>query len=252
MVADERFYAGIRDFTARLADVVAAEDETTHIPTCPDWTLRQLATHVGRGQRWATEIVTRRSAEAVAFRDVPDGRIPDDAAARPGWLTSGAARLVETLTEAGQAEVWTLTGLGPASFWARRIAHETAVHTADSELATGRRADIPADLAADGIDEWLMLLTSDPDNPLPLHDEGQSLHLHATDAGLNGAGEWLLRRTASGLAVERGHAKADVAVRGPAAELMLVLMRRLPAAGPQVEVLGDGTVLSRWLEDTPF
>jgi uncharacterized protein (TIGR03083 family) len=252
MVSEERLYEGIQEPTARLAAVVAGTDEDARIPTCPDWSLRQLATHVGRAHRWAAEIVTRRSPEFIAFRDVPDGRIPDDPAARPGWLTSGAALLVDTLAEAGSAPVWTPAGINPATFWARRMAHETAVHVADAELATGRAPSIPADLAADGIDEWLMFLTADPGDPLPLHEEGQTLHLHATDSGPDGAGEWLIRRTDSGLAVERGHAHADVALRGPAGELLLVMLRRLPPAVPQVEVLGDGALLAHWLEHTPL
>jgi len=41
-------------------------------------------------------------------------------------------------------------------------------------------------------------------------------------------------------------------VRGPAASLLLVLMRRLPADDPGVEVLGDRALFGRWLEQTPF
>jgi uncharacterized protein (TIGR03083 family) len=253
LVGEERFYAGIRDSTARLAGIVTDEDETRRIPTCPDWTLRQLATHVGRGQRWAAEIVIRRSPEFIAYRDVPDGRIPDDPAARPDWLNAGASLLIDSVRAGGAGHVWTLAGLGPGSFWARRMAHETAVHLADAELAVGRDVKIAADLAADGIDEWLGFAAGgDPSGELPLPAEGQTLHIHVTDDGLDGAGEWLITRTADGLAVEPGHAKADVAVRGPAAPLLLVLMRRLPPADPAVEVLGDRELLSYWLEHTPF
>lgn len=259
MITEDRLYAGIRESTARLAGIVAAADEGTRIPTCPDWSLRQLATHVGRAQRWAAEIISRRSAEAVAFRDVPDGRIPDDPAARPGWLNAGAARLIDTVSGGPAERVWTFIGPRAASFWGRRMAHETAVHTADAELATGRPVAMAADLAADGIDEWLMLLSQDPDQAQREHqggpalrETGQTLHLHATDEGLEGAGEWLITRTPSGLSVEPGHAKADAAVRGPAAGLLLVLLRRLPPDAPGTEVLGDAGVLTHWLEHTPY
>jgi hypothetical protein len=40
-------------------------------------------------------------------------------------------------------------------FWARRMAHETAVHRFDAELADGTPTPIKADLAADGVDEIL-------------------------------------------------------------------------------------------------
>ncbi len=97
MISEERFYAGIRESTARLAGIVSDEDDAQPIPTCPEWTLRQLATHVGRAQRWAAEIVARRSAEFIPFRDVPDGRLPDDPAERPDWLNSGASRLIDAV-----------------------------------------------------------------------------------------------------------------------------------------------------------
>lgn len=253
MNGEERYYAGLRESTARLAGIVTDEDEAERIPTCPDWTLRQLATHVGRAQRWAAEIVTRRSAEAIAFRDVPDGRIPDDPARRPDWLNSGTTLLIDAVRDSGGAQVWTFLGPRPAGFWARRMAHETAVHLADAELAVGREVKIDADLAADGIAEWLELLTADPGQPADaLRGEGQTLHLHATDEGLDGAGEWLITRTPAGLDVGRGHAKADVAVRGPAASLLLVLMRRLPPDHRGVEVLGDQDLLAHWLQNTPF
>jgi uncharacterized protein (TIGR03083 family) len=252
MLTDERYYAGIREPTARLAGIVSTADAATRIPSCPDWSLRQLATHLGRGQRWAAEIVRRRSAEFVQFRDVPDGRIPDDPAARPDWLNAGPALLTRTLADAGQEHVWTFLGMRPASFWARRMAHETAVHVADAELAIGHPVSIPADLAVDGIDEWLMLLSQDSDGSKPLAAEGQTLHLHATDDGLDGAGEWLVRSTGPGITVERGHARADVALRGPAASLLLVLLRRLPVGTPGVELLGDSTIFTNWLEQTPY
>ena len=40
--------------------------------------------------------------------------------------------------------------------------------------------------------------------------------------------------TPSGVTVARSHGKADVAVRGPAASLLLVLTRRLPPADPRI------------------
>ena len=49
----------------------------------------------------------------------------------------------------------------------------------------------------------------------------------------------LVTLTPSGVAVTRGHGKADVAVRGPAARQLLVLPRRLPPPDPAMEVLGE-------------
>ncbi len=90
MLTPERYYAEITASTGALAGLVDGADLTLRVPTCPDWTLRQLATHVGRAHRWAAEIVGTRSQEAIAFRDVPGGRIPDDPAEHAGWLNGGA------------------------------------------------------------------------------------------------------------------------------------------------------------------
>jgi len=81
---------------------------------------------------------------------------------------------------------------------------------------------------------------------------GRSMHIHATDDALAGSGEWTLRNEPSGITLELGHGQGDVAIRGPAARLLLVLLRRLPANDPAVEVIGDAAVLARWLERTPF
>ena len=46
--------------------------------------------------------------------------------------------------------------------------------------------------------------------------------------------------------------EGDVALRGPASRLLLVLVRRLPPDDPQIQVLGDPALLTAWLAGTPF
>jgi uncharacterized protein (TIGR03083 family) len=247
-----RHYAEITASTQLLAALIDRADLTRPVPTCPDWTLRQLATHVGRAQRWAAEIVRTRSAEFIPFASVPDGRIPDDPAQQPQWLIAGAGQLIGAVQEADGDRVWAFGAQRPAGFWARRMAHETAVHRADAQLAAGQAPVIDADVAADGIDEWLTgVMIPDPGAPDPrlaALGPGQSLHVHVTDAD----GEWLVGRDGAGLEVRRAHGRADVAVRGPASTLLLVLVRRLPPDHPEIEVLGDGDVLQAWLEHSRF
>ena len=255
LISAERCYAEIEASTDTLAGLVDGADLTRRVPTCPDWTLRQLATHVGRAHRWAAEIAATRSAEMIPFRQVPDGRIPDDPAEHAPWLRAGAARVIEAVREAGSNPVWAFDRLRPASFWARRMAHETAVHRADAELATGREPAFAPDIAADGIDEWLGSLSGPTPGDEHLNDalpDSAVLHVHGTDDGLGEAGEWLVRREGSGLVVKHGHGKGDVAVRGPAARLLLVLLRRVPPDDPQVQVMGDAALLTGWLANTPF
>ena len=84
-----------------------------------------------------------------------------------------------------------------------------------------------------------------PDFADAMRGGGQTLHFHATDA----PGEWLARREPDMVVLERTHTKADVAVRGPAAELLLVLSRRRPLnAAPMLELHGDRALLDHWIE----
>jgi len=256
-LAPERYYAQIEASTAAVAGVVDGGDLALPIPTCPEWTLRQLATHVGRAQRWAATIVSTRSAEFVPFRSVPHGRLPDDPAEHAGWLTSGARQIIASVRGCPQEQVWSNGGgLAPATYWARRMCHETVVHAADALLAAGQPAEVDPDIAADGIDEWLTVLCAsagiEPDRRAAALPQGRSLHVHATDDGLAGAGEWLVRHEPDGVVVDRAHGRGDVAVTGPASALLLMLVRRRPADDPALTVHGDPAVLAGWLAETSF
>ncbi len=253
----DRYVAEIEASTAGLAEILAEHDLSLPIPTCPEWTLRQLVTHVGRAHRWAAEITRTRSDAFIPFREVPDGKLPDDRSEQRAWLNAGATRLVDAVREAGSDLVWSFAGLTPARYWIRRMAHETLVHRADAQLAAGSVPEpvIEAEVAADAIDEWLMLLTGglgESDERTQALTAGASLHIHATDDGLGGRGEWMIRHDADGLTVEPGHGKGDAALTGPAASLLLVLMRRRPVSDQAVTVYGDSAVVDGWLASTAF
>jgi hypothetical protein len=134
------------------------------------------------------------------------------------------------------------------------MAHETAVHRADGQIAVGTRPVIDPEIAADGIAEWLGFLpavrgTERPERPAVL-PEGKVVHFHVTDEGV--AGEWLIRGERGGVTVAAGHGRGDLALRGPASAVLLVLLRRFPPDDPAVEVLGDRALLGSWLAGTPF
>ena len=69
---------------------------------------------------------------------------------------------------------------------------------------------------------------------------GETIHLHCTD----GEGEWLVRLAPGGVNVVNEHAKGDVAARGAASDLLLMMWGRVPVT--QVEVFGDASLLERW------
>jgi uncharacterized protein (TIGR03083 family) len=254
-----QYFGEIRTSAATMAQIAGSCDNELPVPSCPDWTLRQLATHLGRVHRWVGEIVRTRSQEAIPMRAAPDGIYPGDPAGRAAWLIAGAGRLIDALADAGEEPLWAFGAGVPASFWARRQAQETMMHRADAELAAGRPVLLDQQLAADGIDEWLSMLArgagGNGSGPLPA---GQRLRLTAAVAGDPDAASWLVTGTADGVIVDRGDTldraagQADVAVSGPADRLLLVLVRRVSAADPAVSVAGAGALFGGWLAGTPF
>lgn len=240
--------AAFVDENRQLATLAAAADPDTPVTTCPGWTLRQLFRHVGRGDRWAATIV--RTGEAADPRQVADGKPPEDGLVE--WMHGGPTAVIDAIAEAGPDRlVWTFMGAKPASWWISRRLGEALVHRADAALALGQEFVVDADRAAECVSEWLGLLEArkadEADAPLA---DGATLHLHATDDGLGSGGEWLIRGTGGGVVWEHGHGKGDVAVRGPAGDLLLAMMRRRPS--DSVETIGDAAVWQRWLATTGF
>jgi uncharacterized protein (TIGR03083 family) len=238
---------------ARLAEAVHDADPALPIPTCPEWRLAELTAHVGRGHRWAATIVERRAAGPVPVDEIEGLLQPEGASERSAWLRAGARRLVDAVREAGpETEVWTWAADRTAGFWLRRLAHDTLVHRFDAELALDRDVAVAPEVAAAGVSD---LLTSFADLPArfeELRGDGETLHFHATDDGMAPAGEWLVRRTAGGVVWVHEHVKADVAVRGHAVDLLLVLWRRKALGDSPVEVLGDEALFAHWLAHSAF
>jgi uncharacterized protein (TIGR03083 family) len=233
------YIAAIASDGAALADAAASGLEHP-VPSCPTWDMAKLALHVGLIHMWAGECVRRRAPEGVDRATLP--RAPDGPP-RVAWLRDSTASLVEALQTADDddpAGTWR-GGPATASFWRRRMAHETAVHRWDAQAALDRPEPIDAQRAVDGLAEVVELLL-----PLSVPQPSNSpalgtLHLHCTDT----TGEWLLSVSDGRLDVTPGHAKGDAALRGDASELFLTCWGRRSGSSP--EVLGDQTVAQGWL-----
>jgi len=254
----ERYCAEIRTQTDLLAATVKAADLAARVPSCPDWNLAQLLRHVGGVHRWIEEIVRTRATGPASDEGARQlsGRVDENPAVLAEWLTEGAARLAATLREAGpDAPVWTPVPRGPATpaFYARRMAHETAIHRADATLAVGVAYELPEDVAVDALDEWLEL-GSLPEI-LDMHPEkrallgpGRTLAFQATDADAS----WFLDLTDGLITWRHGAEPAAVTVRGPLTELLLVIYRRRTARAGGVEVAGDPAFFDEWLALVTF
>ncbi len=164
------------------------------------------------------------------------------------WLAGGAPPLLAALAAGDPASaVWGWGG-DTRAWWARRLLHETTLHRADAEMAIGCEPEIAADVALDGIDEFLDNLPAVHGcEETTLHGSGETLHLHATDA----PGEWTITLTPTGFTWERGHSKASVAVRGTVADLLLVVYgRRRVVDEERYQVFGDTELWARWVANS--
>jgi uncharacterized protein (TIGR03083 family) len=246
--------AALLDQTQAFGELIRGADLSTPVPTCPDWTLKHLFRHVGRGSRWAAQIIAERRSRPLDPRDVRNGKPPDDPDAAIEWLNEGPQKVIIAIDQVGSdAQVWTGAGLRPAGWWIRRLLHEVGVHLADAALALGADYNPSPDLAADAISEWieLMVVQSSRQTTPPV-ERGRTLHLHATDAGLGPTGEWTIVNDEDGPSWSHEHGKGDVALRGTAKDLLLAIVRRRDVADSDIEVFGDTDVWDAWLERTPF
>src|SRR6201990_528966 len=124
--------AALLDQTRDFGELIRSADLSTHVPTCPEWTLKQLFRHVGRGNRWAAQIIA-------------DRRPPEDLDAAIDWLNKGAQLIIDAVDRVGpEARVWTFLGARPCGWWIRRRLHEVTVHSADAALALGLDYGLPA------------------------------------------------------------------------------------------------------------
>lgn len=238
---------GLLDELAREGALLTASvergDPDAAVPSCPEWTLRELVHHTGGVHRWTTRVVSERSdgpidesLEAVA------GGWPDDRDLA-AWFRAGHTLLVDALRAApADLECWTfLRAPSPLAFWARRQAHETAIHRVDAELATFGLSDIPAAFAADGIDELLTAFVPRRSTRLT-PDSTTTVAVRPTDVDL----AWIVTAGPEGATTERGAGDADLVLRAPAADLYVLLWNRGGLDG--IDVAGDPSVLELWRE----
>jgi len=243
------------------------------VPSCPGWAVRDLLKHLGYVHRWATGIVVAGLTRPVgASEDEILSQGPTDADL-PGWFREGHAALVQALNAAGpDLNCWAfLAAPSPLAHWARRQAHETAIHRVDAEQAAASTAGQPAStagqpataagqrvsmagraapgdgtsfdpaFAADGVDELLMGFVARSVRRGNWAGLDGSLAVHADD-GTAGGADWLIAGGQDAPGVSRGTGRADCDVTGPASELYLMLWNRGPAG--QLQVTGDPGVLA--------
>ncbi|MFC6018537.1 maleylpyruvate isomerase N-terminal domain-containing protein [Plantactinospora solaniradicis] len=208
---------------ARLRQV-ASTDLTAAVPSCPDWNVEDLVRHVA--------VVYLHKVECMRSGRAPEDWPPDLSGEDPVVLLDRAYRALRGEFDSRDAAAAAPTWHDPnqtVGFWIRRMAQETVIHRLDAELATSQPvADIPEDLAIDGIDEVLRLFLAygtrrwpeDFSEVLP----GSAIVVRATA----GPATWLIRLGPDGVEVES--APAEAAPAGPGSRV--ASGQRAAPAGP--------------------
>ncbi len=233
-----------------LGDAARRADPDAPVPACPGWRVRDLLAHTGYVHRWAAGYVTSGRMEYVATPGEAEllRQAPADAELL-GWYREGHAGLVRALQQAPPGtRCWTfLPAPSPLAFWARRQAHETAIHRADAEQAADAAgaggaglSGYPAPFAADGVDELLRGFLARYLGRQDWPGRAGTVAVHADD-GPAGHADWLVV-TGPDAAVSAGSGPAACDVTGTAESLYLALWNRQPAAGLRVD--GDAGLLA--------
>jgi uncharacterized protein (TIGR03083 family) len=204
------------------------------VATCPGWDVAHLVNHLGAIYSRVTLVLSSLRTVAPDRSELPAA--PTGEAILRWFAEQQAAMLRALETTDDDTRVWNFTreSPGPASFWARRMTHETLIHRVDVELALGfiPAPPVPA-VATDTVTEFLELFVPRFRDRLE-GDLAGPIHLDATDVP---SGEWTLDPRSGQFSVSRGGEKADVTLRGSAFELACWIWGRRPTE--QLHVVGD-------------
>ncbi|SPE99920.1 maleylpyruvate isomerase family mycothiol-dependent enzyme [Streptomyces sp. MA5143a] len=229
--------------------VAAASDLDARVPTCPEWTLFDLAQHLGGGDRFWAALVAAGPADAPAAEAVVERAAlaaPREPEALSAWLAASTELLLGALREAGpDAGCWTWWSASQSPRTsggvARHRVQETAVHTYDVQVTLGAPRPLPDTVALDGVDEFLSTCCA---TTAPWPHKPATFDFHATEGS-----SWRLTVDGDGArsdrlpvtAVDEGPEAAGVSVRGTAGELVLFLYDRVAADAVRID--GDAGLL---------
>jgi uncharacterized protein (TIGR03083 family) len=244
----------VRHQGERLADTAERAGLDAAVPPCAPWLVKDLLRHTGYVHRWAARHITECPAQVLdgpSEAEILRGGAED--AGLLAWFRAGYAALTETLATADPALECATFMAAPSSlaFWARRQAHETAIHRADAESAVGLTPEYRGEFAADGIDELIMgfgrRLKYQPGSVA----EGGRLRVRAADTG----GAWSIeahegrlqpRRTDNQDSGPDDSQGAGCTVSGPASGVYLYLWNRADAERAGITITGDPALLTSW------
>jgi uncharacterized protein (TIGR03083 family) len=209
------------------------------VPSCPGWTVSRLLEHVAKVHHWTSWLLAGGARDEFEFSPPPEARLFE-------VYDAGLAEVLGRLRAApDDLAVWTIAPAASATlFWARRTAHETAIHRVDANLAAGYGVEgFEPEFAADGIEE---LFTSSA--AARFDRSGLSGDRTISLTPLDSNSSWTLSIGPDLLSCRPvALDDADLAVFGPASDLYRWVWNR--AADDDVALRGDLSLADRWRRD---
>jgi uncharacterized protein (TIGR03083 family) len=227
--ANKEFWlAALRSEVPTFRAAVAEADPTAPVPSCPEWTVGQLTGHLARQYEWVASHVGRGVTTPPEEIQEPGA----DTATITEFDEAFAALLTRFDALDSETPAWNpMPQAKRVAFWQRRVAHDTALHRWDAQMATHGLTDpLEAKLAADGVSEVLDTLLPGGRGKRPSSRHGM-VALSATDLGqtwhvrLREGGGVALLDTATLLDDDELHERAVAA--GTASDLQLALWGRI-------------------------
>lgn len=245
-----------------MAAALEAAAPAARVPSCPGWDAAELGFHVAEVYEYVAEAIRtgREPAEELPRRESDPVQ-----AVESGYAALAAQFDAHDPSDA--APTW-YSPDQTVGFWIRRMAHETAVHRIDAQLAARLLVDtVPDDLAADGIDEFLIafvgylgttwreretvarLLEAPDTRPVLVRETtgGRAWRVIATPGGIDAAG--VAEAEADGADASGGALAsalpAALTVSGSAPDLLAWLWNRSTEA-EDVQVSGDPLALAQF------
>jgi uncharacterized protein (TIGR03083 family) len=229
-VEHAEFVNHLRSETGSLENMLAGADSESlenRVPAISEWSVMDLTEHLAQTHRWAAACL--RTGEKTPGID---GRF--DRRDPVGSYRSAADDVLDAVRSIDPMRPTWHFGPRPklAGFWARREAHETAVHRMDLGGALGVPVALDRALAADGVDEVLEVffprqVAHGRQEPLPF-----AVRLVVTDD------PQAKIRTLHGDGIPPGPDEIDATLTGSAQAVLLALWGRLALDDPRLSISG--------------
>lgn len=201
------------------------------VPSCPEWTGADLMAHLTSFTTWLRALFAGTPLEGPLPQVEPHDAVRD-------WdeTLDHLVALLRDTDPSSDVPNWS-TGQQTAAFWLRRTAQDVAIHRWDAaRLVTDAPDPVPADVARDGVGEYLDVFVTTafamghaPDNTA--HDNSATVELEMTDF------DHTVRR-------DLPSPGPITTLRGTASDLLLGLWHRLEPR--ELVVGGDAALMATW------